>query len=141
MKILTVFFVLAVLFTLAGCGDDFDAEAEKEAVFAVSKGIDDHWADADREAILAVIHDDFTMFSTYPDTYDSLTLQDFGPDAFTQPWIEFWNDYDVLVSSDLAVIIGNRIDQVGTHSYGTAVFEKEDGEWKLIHFHGSYAGQ
>ena len=64
MKMLTVFLAIVVLLTLAACGDNvdagenFDAEAEKEAVVAVSVGLNDDFANADGEAILAACHED-----------------------------------------------------------------------------------
>jgi hypothetical protein len=141
MKVLTVFLAIVVLLTLTACGDSFDAEAEKEAVAAVSKKIDDDQAIADREATLAAFHDDLTLFFSYPpDNWNSWTRREIGPDWFIEPWAAWWEDYEVLVSTDLAVIKGERNDQDGTRGFGTAVFTKEDGQWRLIHYHGSYAG-
>jgi len=141
MKVLSAFLAIVVLLTLVSCGDSFDAEAEKEAVVAVSKEIDYDQSVADGEAVLAAFHDDVTLFFSYPpENWSSWTRQDIGPDWFTEPWSAWWEDYEVLVSTDLAVIKGERIDQDNTRSFGTSVFVKEDGQWKLIHYQGSYAG-
>ena len=121
--------------------DTFDAEAEKAAVVAVSIGIDDNHTSADREAVLAAFHEDLTGFYSNPDDWGSWTYQDLlGPDWLTEPWKAWWDDYQVLVSPELAVIKGTRSNQDGYRTLYTSVFKKEDGQWKLIHTHGSYAG-
>jgi ketosteroid isomerase-like protein len=141
MKKLVSIIALVGLLTLSACSSksDFDAEAEKKAVVAASVGIDDDLAHADREAVLAAFHDDLTFFNSYPEEWFSWTHEDIGLDWFTQPFTGFWNDYKVLVSPDLAVIKGTRTDG-GLDGFATAVFQKEDGQWKLIHSHLSYAG-
>jgi hypothetical protein len=87
MKALFAFLVLVILFTLTACGDDFDGEAEKEAVVAASFGIDEDMANADREAALAAFHEDLTGFASAPDVYGSWAYQDLGPDWLSEPEI------------------------------------------------------
>ena len=43
-------------------------------------------------------------FMTFPDFQASYTYRDIGPDSFTEPQVTRWDDYEVLVSSDLAVM-------------------------------------
>lgn len=112
---------------------------------AVSKGLDDDIANADREAVLAAFHEDWTGFFGYPpDDWHAWSFQEITPDWFTQPGFSLWDDYEVLVSSDLAVIKGKRINMLPgprpQNAFGTKVYKKEDGEWKLIHGHMSYGG-
>jgi ketosteroid isomerase-like protein len=144
MKTRIAFLALVVLLTLTSCGDDFDAQAEEETVVAVSIGLDESITKGDREAVLAALHDDWVGFDSYPDLYVSTSLQDLGPDEFTEPFEMRWDDYEVFVSPDLAVIRGDRTHIDPTYGpldvFGTAVFKKEDGQWKLIHGHLSYAG-
>ena len=124
--------------------DEFDVEAEKEAVIAVAVGLDESVAKGDREAVLAAIHDDWVDFSSFPDLYGSSSLQDLEPDAFTEPFAARWDDYEVFMSPDLAVIRGDRTnmhpDYGAVPVFGTGVFIKEDDQWKLVHSHLSYAG-
>jgi hypothetical protein len=106
--------------------------------------MDEDFANADREAVLAAYHEEYVGFYSSPDGYGSETYQDFGPDAFSDPGTGRWDDYEVYVSPDLAVIYGNRTFVHPVHgsfkSFGTALFIKEDGQWMLIHGHNSYAG-
>jgi ketosteroid isomerase-like protein len=85
-----------------------------------------------------------TGFTSFPDVRASWAYQDFDADSFTEPDIISWDDYEVLVSPDLAVIKGNKTrehPQYGSvNVFQTSVFKKEDGQWKLIHSHQSYGG-
>jgi ketosteroid isomerase-like protein len=112
---------------------------------AVSVGIDDDIASADRKAVLAAFHKDLTGFSSFPeDTWLSWNYQDIDRTWFLEPQFSRWGDYDVFVSPDLAVIKGDRVtENPGTgssKSFCTAIFQKQDGQWKLIHTHHSYGG-
>ena len=112
----------------------------KDAVVAVSVGINEDFSIGDREAVLAALHDDWTGFNSYPpDEWYSYARQDIGPDWYTTPFKMWWDDYEVLISPDLAILSGIITGEDGVSSFTTAVFKKEEGQWKLIHAHMSYA--
>ena len=97
----------------------------------------------DREARLALFGEDWTIFVSFPEWYYVSTPQDVEPDWFTEPEYNRWDDYEVFVAPDLAVVRGYMTMDYETEpvrAYATGVAEKENGQWKMLHFHVSYAG-
>lgn len=140
MKTLTVFLATVLLLSLTACGGGFDAAAEEEALMAVSDEINTAMAKVDVEEIMRLFHTDFTSFETWPDTGYVVSREDLN-----SGWLSTtmrWDDYEVIVSSDTAVIKGYMSWQsVGDpirHVYQTSVFKKEEGQWRLWHSHTSY---
>ena len=82
-------------------------------------------------------------FFSSPDLYAAFTYQDLGPDWFTEADTSRWDDYEVIVTPGMAVIKGkltHETDYTGSNPFfQTYVLIKVDGEWKLIHGHGSHA--
>ena len=169
MKALAVFLVTVVLLAVTSCGKDevevtrevvvtrevevtreievtpvFDAEAEKEAIAALSKAYDDARENGDREATRAILGEDWTVFMAFPDSYFLSGSEDEGPDWWTEPEFNRWDSYEILVSTDLAVMRGYQTLNYNTdpvHAYVTSVLKKENGRWRVIHSHASYAGE
>jgi hypothetical protein len=165
MKTLTVFFVLAVLFTLTGCITQeiqvtrivketvvepvevtpvFDAGAEKEAVPAFDTAWTDARENGDREATRALLGEDWAFFISLPDWYHVWTPRDETPDWWTDPEFNRWDYYEDFVSTDLVVRRGFATLNYNTDPvrvFITSVLRKENGEWKLLHSHISYGGE
>jgi ketosteroid isomerase-like protein len=123
---------------------NFDAEAEKEAIAALSKAYDDARENGDREATRAILGEDWTVFMAFPDSYFLSGSEDEGPDWWTEPEFNRWDSYEILVSTDLAVMRGYQTLNYNTdpvHAYVTSVLKKENGRWRVIHSHASYAGE
>jgi hypothetical protein len=142
MKTLTVLLAIGVLFTLTACGDDFDAEAEEDAVVSTVQAMFDDFAVPDVEALFTYFHEDWEDINVWPDFQVRYTTKDVDPDEIVST-IQSWDDYNVIVTPDLAVITGKLMhtrDDTGTNPfYQTFVLIKEDGEWKFIRGHGSHA--
>jgi hypothetical protein len=140
MKIKTALLAIVVLFALTSCGNDFDAEAEKEAVLSAEKETADMWANVDLQAFDRLVHKDWYAFVTLDGFQGVITYDDIA-DGWSPAEMQ-WDDYEVFVSPDLAVIKGIVTWETSglppEQRFITSVFKKEDEQWKWIHIHNSY---
>jgi ketosteroid isomerase-like protein len=118
----------------------FDIEAEREAVIAASEAVNDAFSTADLEALGRLYLEDASGFVTYEHLQERLKRQDILIPF--EPFSPTWDDYDVIIATDLAVIKGEMTWKTPGNPplrlYATEVFKKVDGQWKVIHTHSSY---
>lgn len=125
---------------MTSCSDVFDAEAEWKAVESAMNELARALDEKDVEALHNEVHTDWTSYETWGEAQYTLTH-----DSITSEWPQIkWDvhDHEILVTPDLAVLIGYATVQTGSSPedevYYTAVFIKEDGRWLYRHGHVSY---
>ena len=142
MKTLIGLLALVVLFTLTACGDSFDAEAEQETLESIAEEIKEAHANSDGEVLRRYLHEGYENF--YSDETVALII---ARRAWLQGayygWTSTVNSSEWMIGPNIAVRKSLQTwqppDGSEEHWYSTEVFEKEDGQWYLVHQHWSYA--
>jgi hypothetical protein len=139
MKVLTVFFAIVVLFTLAACGNDFDAEAEQEKLEATLDEFYGPTATTDIATANEIMHPEYTAYFGNRDFQGILTRYEVMSMDAADMEVEI-HERKWMIEPDLAVVRSHETWQFPGEPWEcllTMVLAKNDGEWQIIHTHVS----
>jgi hypothetical protein len=142
MKISTVFLALVLLFALASCGDDFDAEAERETLEDLSKEYYKAYEVQDMEVHKRLEDDeDFELFVGNFGWQGTATAEDTVPDPAAVGTDITIESREWMIAPGLAVARSHETWEWPNGYSGefllTLVWEKKDDQWYLVHAHMS----
>jgi hypothetical protein len=142
MKVLTVFLAIVALLTLTACGDDFDAEAEKAKLEALSEEYYDAYEVQDMAVHRRMEDDeDYQLFFAGSTWSGIATAEDTAPEPGVIGTDITVDSREWKIAPGLAVARSRETwvwpDGNTAHILLTMVWEKKDGEWYLVHSHFS----
>jgi hypothetical protein len=142
MKTGIAFLALIVVLTLTSCGDDFDAEAEREKLEAMSVEYYDAYEVQDMAVHRRMEDDeDYQLFAASSTWSGIATAEDTAPDPSLVGTEITVDSREWMIAPGLAVARSRETwvwpDGNTGHYLLTMVWEKKDDQWYLVHSHWS----
>jgi hypothetical protein len=140
MKGLSIYLTVLVLLDLATCSDGFDVDAEREILESSAQELYRVFEIQNHDETNRYIAAEFTGFFSNP-RFDGALGREAWDNQLVHPGSATVIERDWMITPDMAVSTSLEAWSVHAFEEGdyliTMVWEKIDGDWKVVHLHMS----